>query len=603
MPKIIDKINERIERNDPFFSLEYFPPRTTSGAVNLIARFDRMACGSPLFIDVTWGAGGGDPCSDKATSSMNIASCALNYCGLETMLHLTCAKTTREEITAILTRAKELGIRNILALRGDAPPGEEWDFEGNAFNYASDLVRHIRLEFGDFFGICVAGYPEGHPDCVSYTDDLRHLKAKVDAGADFIITQLFFEAETHLQFVRDCREIGISCPIVPGVLPIQGYASLRHLTKLSKLTPPQHIVDEVEKRKDDDAAITEYGVGLAVKLCQELLKSPEVPGFHIYTLNREVAAKQILKQVGLWKNTCSNERVLPWKQSANEQRQDEEVRPIYWSARPKSYMLRTRDWDEYPNGRWGDSSSPAFGSLRDYYLFAPTPASKDSLRQQWGEPEKPADVYSVFCEFLSSGGHVKKLPWVEDDLDAETNELTSSLLKLNKAGFLTINSQPPVNGCCSTDEVHGWGGPHGFIYKKAYVEFFCSKSNLDVLLEVIEKYPMMNYNAINRDGSESYNNVHPTRSNAVTWGVFPCKEIIQPTVADPVSFPIWKDEAFDLWKQQWQSLYEEGSVSWNVIQQIHDEYFLVSVVDNNYINSSLFDMFDEALQKLRPADR
>jgi len=131
-------------------------------------------------------------------------------------------------------------------------------------------------------------YPNGHPECDDYEKDLAYLKEKIDAGADFIITQLFFETDTFLKFVADCRRIGITCPIVPGILPIQGYASLRHLTKLSKLTPPEHIIEILEASKDDDAAIRAFGIEYATKMCRDLMAAGVVPGFHFYTLNHEV---------------------------------------------------------------------------------------------------------------------------------------------------------------------------------------------------------------------------------------------------------------------------------------------------------------------------
>lgn len=159
MVKLSDKINERISKSEPpFFSLEFFPPRTPAGATNLVSRFDRLAEGNPLFIDVTWGAGGGDPASeDTPTSSMAIASTALNLCGLETMLHMTCANASKDQLTAHLQKAKNHGLRNILALRGDPAPGEGWKVIENGFNYATDLVSHIKSTFKDYFSICVAG--------------------------------------------------------------------------------------------------------------------------------------------------------------------------------------------------------------------------------------------------------------------------------------------------------------------------------------------------------------------------------------------------------------------------------------------------------------
>lgn len=207
----------------------------------------------------------------------------------------------------------------------------------DGFCYAVDLIRFIKKEFGDYFGICAAGYPTGHPDCESLEEDILYLKDKVDAGADFIITQLFFNTETFVDFHQRCRAVGINCPIVPGILPIQGYASLRHLVKLSKLRPPQDIIDKIETMKEDDKAVQQFGIELASRMCKELVEFG-VPGFHFYTLNREVATKTILKNIGLWKSSCSS-KCLPWKTSANEKRQQEEIRPINWALRPKSYLV------------------------------------------------------------------------------------------------------------------------------------------------------------------------------------------------------------------------------------------------------------------------
>ncbi|XP_031817411.1 methylenetetrahydrofolate reductase [Sarcophilus harrisii] len=217
--RLREKMHRRMESGDKWFSLEFFPPRTAQGAVNLISRFDRMGAGGPLFVDVTWHPAG-DPGSDKETSSMIIANTAVDYCGLETVLHMTCCHQTQEEITGHLHKAKRLGLKNILALRGD-PIGDEWEEEENGFSHAVDLVKHIRSEFGDYFDICVAGYPKGHPEAASFEEDLQHLKEKVSAGADFIITQLFFQADTFLNFTKACAAIGITCPILPGIFPIQ----------------------------------------------------------------------------------------------------------------------------------------------------------------------------------------------------------------------------------------------------------------------------------------------------------------------------------------------------------------------------------------------
>uniref|UniRef100_A0A8D2B330 Methylenetetrahydrofolate reductase n=1 Tax=Sciurus vulgaris TaxID=55149 RepID=A0A8D2B330_SCIVU len=600
--RLREKMRRRMESGDKWFSLEFFPPRTAQGAVNLIARFDQMAAGGPLFIDVTWHPAG-DPGSDKETSSMMIASTAVNYCGLETILHMTCCRQRREEITGHLHKAKQLGLKNILALRGD-PIGDQWETEEGGFSYAADLVKHIRNEFGDYFDICVAGYPKGHPEAGSFEDDLQHLKEKVTAGADFIITQLFFEADTFFHFVEACTAVGITCPILPGIFPIQGYSSLRQLVKLSKLEVPQEIKDVIEPIKDNDAAIRNYGVELAVSLCRELLASGLVPGLHFYTLNREVATTEVLKRLGLW--TEDPRRPLPWAVSAHPKRREEDVRPIFWASRPKSYIYRTQDWDEFPNGRWGNSSSPAFGELKDYYLFyLKSKSPREELLKMWGEElSSEESVFDVFARYLSGepnqhGRTVTCLPWNDEPLAAETSLMREELLRVNRHGVLTINSQPNVNGKPSSDPVVGWGPSGGYVFQKAYLEFFTSRETTEVLLQVLKKYELrVNYHIVDVKG-ENITNAPELQPNAVTWGIFPGREIIQPTVVDPVSFMFWKDEAFALWIEQWGKLYDEESPSRMIIQHIHDNYFLVNLVDNEFpLDNCLWQVMEDTFELL-----
>eukprot|EP00072_Mus_musculus_P056058 XP_006538682.1 PREDICTED: methylenetetrahydrofolate reductase isoform X3 [Mus musculus] len=610
--RLREKMRRRMDSGDKWFSLEFFPPRTAEGAVNLISRFDRMAAGGPLFVDVTWHPAG-DPGSDKETSSMMIASTAVNYCGLETILHMTCCQQRPEEITGHLHRAKQLGLKNIMALRGD-PVGDHWEAEEGGFSYATDLVKHIRTEFADYFDICVAGYPRGHPDAESFEDDLKHLKEKVSAGADFIITQLFFEASTFFSFVKACTEIGISCPILPGIFPIQGYTSLRQLVKLSKLEVPQKIKDVIEPIKDNDAAIRNYGIELAVSLCRELLDSGLVPGLHFYTLNREVATMEVLKQLGMW--TEDPRRPLPWALSAHPKRREEDVRPIFWASRPKSYIYRTQDWDEFPNGRWGNSSSPAFGELKDYYLFyLKSKSPREELLKMWGEElTSEESVFEVFEHYLSGEPNrhgyrvsgVTCLPWNDEPLAAETSLMKEELLRVNRLGILTINSQPNINAKPSSDPVVGWGPSGGYVFQKAYLEFFTSRETVEALLQVLKTYELrVNYHIVDVKG-ENITNAPELQPNAVTWGIFPGREIIQPTVVDPISFMFWKDEAFALWIEQWGKLYEEESPSRMIIQYIHDNYFLVNLVDNEFpLDSCLWQVVEDTFELLNrhPTER
>lgn len=202
-----------------YYSFEYFPPKTDQGVDNLLDRIERMGKTNPFWVDVTWNAGG-------VTSDITLDLCChiQQYSGLDVLMHMTCTYMAREKIIESLDKAKQLGIRNILALRGDPPRGAtDWVHNENGFNYAVDLVKFIRKTYGDFFCIGVAGYPEVHLQAPSPSVDIQHLKEKVDAGADFIITQLFYENSIYYKWVADCRSAGIDCLIIPGIMPILGY--------------------------------------------------------------------------------------------------------------------------------------------------------------------------------------------------------------------------------------------------------------------------------------------------------------------------------------------------------------------------------------------
>ena len=223
---IIRKMAPFIEANKPFYSFEYFPPKTREGVENLYERLDRMSQFEPLFMDLTWGAGG-----STAELTLEISGNGQQMCSGEIMMHLTCTNLPTSEVKIALEKAKQLGIRNILALRGDPPKGSEaWEACENGFQQAVDLVKFIRAEYGDFFGVAVAGYPEGHISAASMEEDVRFLKEKCDAGADFIITQLFYDTDVFLKWVDQCRAAGITCPIIPGIMPIQNYTGFKRMT-------------------------------------------------------------------------------------------------------------------------------------------------------------------------------------------------------------------------------------------------------------------------------------------------------------------------------------------------------------------------------------
>jgi methylenetetrahydrofolate reductase (NADPH) len=583
--KIIKKINQAIEKKTPFYSFEYFPPKTPDGLSNLYDRIARMGEWHPIFVDITWGAGG-----STAGLSFDIAKTIQNLTGLETMMHLTCLGMGREEMVQVLATTRQKGIQNILALRGD-PPRDRSPETVDEFRYAIELVRFIRELHGDFFGICVAAYPEGHSKDNSYEQELSFLKEKVDAGADFIVTQLVFDVDIFLRFLDDCRHVGIDCPILPGLMPIHNYRSFSQISRFAA-SIPKAIVEQVERLKDDDQSIKDYGVEVLSQMVRRLYDEG-VPGVHFYTLNLEQVVTRTLQCLHV--NTEKQPRALPWERSASARREGEDVRPIFWSNRPKSYLARTMDWDEFPNGRWGDSRSPAFGEPSDYYLARPQVAPASASHEAELRTEK--DVFEIFTRFCL--GVVRALPWFEGSLALESDLIRSHLVSLNRHGFLTLNSQPMVNGAPSDDAVFGWGGSGGYVYQKAYVEFFVSGRRIEALLEALKTRPSMTYQAID---AQNHSFTNCSQVNAVTWGVFPGREIIQPTVVDPVSFQVWKDEAFSYWLRPWAEQYPEQSEARMLLQHIHDNYFLVNIVENDFVKGDLWGFCEQLVAQMGASD-
>ncbi|KAJ7980613.1 Methylenetetrahydrofolate reductase [Quillaja saponaria] len=534
--KVIEKIRAAAaaDPNRVVFSFEFFPPKTEDGVDNLFERMDRMVAHNPSFCDITWGAGG-----STADVTLDIANKMQNMICVETMMHLTCTNMPVDKIDHALQTIKSNGLQNVLALRGDPPHGQDKFVQiQGGFACALDLVKHIRAKYGDYFGITVAGYPEAHPDVIGtdgvatpegYKNDLAYLKNKVDAGADLIVTQLFYDTDIFLKFVNDCRQIGITCPIVPGIMPINNYKGFLRMTGFCKT-----------------------------------------------------------KNLGLIEEAKIS-RSLPWRRPANIFRAKEDVRPIFWANRPKSYTTRTIGWDQYPHGRWGDSHNPSYGALTDYQFMRPRARDKRLLEEWAVSLRNVEDIHERFKIYCL--GKLRSCPWSElDGLQPETRIINEQLGNINMKGFLTINSQPAVNGERSDSPSVGWGGSGGYVYQKAYVEFFCSKMKLDALVTKCKSLPSLTYMAVNREGTW-ISNVGQTDVNAVTWGVFPAKEIIQPTVVDSASFMVWKDEAFEIWSKGWASLYPEDDVSRKLLEEVQSSYFLVSLVDNDYIDGDLFAVF------------
>ncbi|KYK59564.1 methylenetetrahydrofolate reductase 1 [Drechmeria coniospora] len=577
-------LSEAEKGAQPSFSFEYFPPKTSQGVQNLYERMDRMYNLGPKFIDITWGAGG-----RIAELTCEMVTQAQSVSGLETCMHLTCTDMGLDRVNEALARAYQAGCTNILALRGDPPRDQEkWTATDGGFQYARDLVRHIRDTYGNHFDIGVAGYPEGCDDNKDEDELLDHLKEKVDMGATFIVTQMFYDADNFIRWAARVRDRGITIPILPGIMPIATYASfLRRANHMQCRVPPEWL-ERLEPVKNDDVAVRELGKSLVADMCRKLLANG-IHHLHFYTMNLAQATRMLLEELE-WA-PCAERPLhpaLPWKQSKALGRRDEDVRPIFWRKRNKSYVLRTQDWDEFPNGRWGDSRSPAFGEL-DAYGIGLT-GTNESNQGKWGVPKKLRDIADTFVRYLNQ--EIDSLPWSESPLTGEADAIRRDLIALNQRGLLTINSQPAVDGVKSSHPIHGWGPSNGYVYQKAYLELLVPPSIVDQMLSRIGSNSSLSYYAVTKNG-ELKSNAASDGPNAVTWGVFPGKEIVQPTIVESVSFLAWRDEAFRL-GTDWAHCFDPDTPSRTLIETIMDEWYLVNIVNNDFHdNQTIFELFKD----------
>jgi methylenetetrahydrofolate reductase (NADPH) len=285
------RIDERLAAADggPSFSFEFFPPKTDDGERNLARALDELSRMEPTFVSVTYGAGG-TPVQKRKT--IDIVSRIKADHGLEAMAHFTCVGATVEELRATLDLMRDAGVENVLALRGDPPAGqEEWTATEGGLSYSRELIELIRTDYD--FAIGAACFPEVHIHAESAESDLRYAKAKVDAGARFLITQLFFENQTYYDFVARARDAGIDVPIIPGIMPITDAGQIQRITALCGSNIPGELRRELELRADQPEAVTDFGVAYATLQCTDLLANG-APGIHFYTLNRSPATRAIL---------------------------------------------------------------------------------------------------------------------------------------------------------------------------------------------------------------------------------------------------------------------------------------------------------------------
>jgi len=283
------RIDEAIASSEqPVFSFEFFPPKTEEGEANLEAALVELVRLEPTFVSVTYGAGG---TVEEKGKTVEIVSRIKERYGLEAMAHLTCVGATTDELRAMLDRMAQAGVRNVLALRGDPPPGEDWTATEGGLSYSRELVELIRSEYD--FAIGAAAFPETHIHAESPETDLRYLKEKVDAGVGFLVTQLFFDNDDYFEFVARAREAGIEVPIIPGIWPITNHKQIARISSLIGSKLPDGLLHELEARAEQPEAVAELGVAYATLQCADLL-AKGAPGIHLYTLNRSPATRAIM---------------------------------------------------------------------------------------------------------------------------------------------------------------------------------------------------------------------------------------------------------------------------------------------------------------------
>jgi methylenetetrahydrofolate reductase (NADPH) len=296
------RIDEMLRERRPVFSFEFFPPKTDKGEENLRATLDALREDTPHFVSVTYGAMG-----STRDRTIDIVKWIKQDLEIEAMAHFTCVGATVDELRGTLDEIAAAGVDNVLALRGDPPAGEEeWRQTEGGLLYSTELISLLKEHYD--FAVGAAAFPEVHPQAESAESDIRFLKAKQDAGANFLITQLFYDNAFYFDFVKRAREAGVTVPIVPGIMPVTGFRNIKRITELCKSELPEAFERRLEEREDDDVAIHDLGIAYATLQCVGLLEGG-APGIHFYTLNRSPATRAILAAL---------RAAEPWK-SANRQ--------------------------------------------------------------------------------------------------------------------------------------------------------------------------------------------------------------------------------------------------------------------------------------------
>ena len=282
------KISDIFNTNDQTFSFEFFPPKDEIAAVDFGINVGQLLKLSPSFVTVTYGAGG-----STHERTFALVDFLQNKIGLTTMAHYTCVNASRDKVAKDLAYLQQIGIENLMLLRGDPPKGQgKFIPHPEGFAYSSELVAFARQRFP--FWIGGASYTENHPEAGSLDSDLQNLKKKVDAGVDFLITQLFFINDHYVEFVEKARAIGIKNRIIPGIIPITAYSQIKRFGQMSGSEVPQELIDKMEPYQDNHEKIYQIGMDYAINQCGELLKLG-APGIHFYTLNKSRATVEIFE--------------------------------------------------------------------------------------------------------------------------------------------------------------------------------------------------------------------------------------------------------------------------------------------------------------------
>lgn len=687
--KVDEKITQFQEKNSfeiPSFSYEYFVPKTLQGSYNLYERIDKMHKDSnPLFVDITWNAGGIiNPSSSqkkqeiskfsgklipKTPQTNDIIDTTQQALNLDSCMHMTCTNMTIKEIDTALKKAYNSGCQNILALRGDPPRETKSDSElledkpnetvkKYPFKYAIDLIKYIKEKYGDHFCIGVAAYPEGHPEEKNADKLIEYLKQKVDLGATFIITQMFYNSDLFIEWCQKVRAAGIPeyVHIIPGIMPITSYDSFLRRCNWCQIDVPSELNDILKPVSQDDEALRNLATNYVAKMCLKLFRSGYVKHLHFYTMNLEKGSFVILREL----ERLLGKRLLPLTSGIiSNPNKENEIQPIFWRSRPFTYIERKKKSkkqlirrqssfndqeyksitpvptssasgsssssefsdidrediddvnnehnfdselidDEFPNGRFGDSSSPAFGNL-DLSLTQLIRQSESKSLSVWGTPTSLKDLGDLIIDYLK--GDLRSLPWCDTSVALEAKQLLRLLISLNQGGILTVNSQPKANGVPSSDPILGWGPNLGYVYQKQYIEFLLPKKKLKDFLILMNQKNTTTFTYLISDSQDEifiykgddgqsrvmasdvtkktdiekssvlkkYNDLLPdickrmycqcfhgcTKPTAVTWGCFPGREIVTTTIVEKNSFLMWRDELFAIikeWKNNFVSI-------------------------------------------------